>query len=240
MIWLYVATLSSFFIKGLCGFANAMVFTTILSFGGFVMQHIMPISLLMNYPTNPIMAWKDRKSLDHRVWLPLSIMVAAGIVPGAIFFKNMDTGLIEIIFGVLVILSVLHMIFKKEKTTAAKKQIDWKMILLGIVSGFVTGFCGIGVLVGVYVSKATDDTHAFKANACLVYFIGDTVKMIMYIILNLFSREILLEALLLYPVVALGLWLGMKCSSLLKESAVKKFVIFMLFISGLAMIVTNL
>lgn len=33
MIWWIVAALCAFFVKGLCGFANTLVFTTILSFG---------------------------------------------------------------------------------------------------------------------------------------------------------------------------------------------------------------
>ena len=32
MVWLIVATLAASFIKGVCGFANTLVFTTILSF----------------------------------------------------------------------------------------------------------------------------------------------------------------------------------------------------------------
>ncbi|MBR5230738.1 MAG: sulfite exporter TauE/SafE family protein [Clostridia bacterium] len=240
MIWFMFVTFVSFIVKGLCGFANTMVFTTLLSFGGSVMQHIMPVNLLLNYPTNVIMAWKDRKSLNRSVWLPLSIMVVVGTIPGTIFFKNTDTRWIEIIFGVMVILSVLDMMFRKSKPAVAEGKIDWKMGILGVLAGFVTGFCGIGVLVGTYVSKATDDTHAFKANACLVYFIGDTVKLLMYLLLDLLSVEILLESLMLYPAVVLGLWLGMKVSSLLKEAAVKKFVMIMLFLSGLALILTNL
>ena len=33
MIYWILATLTAFFIKGLCGFANTLVFTSILSFG---------------------------------------------------------------------------------------------------------------------------------------------------------------------------------------------------------------
>ena len=33
MFFWIIATLSAFFVKGLCGFANTLVFTSILSFG---------------------------------------------------------------------------------------------------------------------------------------------------------------------------------------------------------------
>ena len=37
MLWLIIATVCAYFVKGLCGFANTLVFTTIL---GFTMNNI--------------------------------------------------------------------------------------------------------------------------------------------------------------------------------------------------------
>ena len=46
MIYWILATLTAFFIKGLCGFANTLVFTSILSFG-IVNANISPVELLI-------------------------------------------------------------------------------------------------------------------------------------------------------------------------------------------------
>ena len=56
MIWLMIAALCAYFVKGLCGFANTLVFTTIL---GFTMDNIniSPLEVLLGYPTNVILAW---------------------------------------------------------------------------------------------------------------------------------------------------------------------------------------
>ena len=45
MVWWIAATLVAFFIKGLCGFANTLIFTTILSFGSSNLS-ITPVELL--------------------------------------------------------------------------------------------------------------------------------------------------------------------------------------------------
>ena len=67
MLWI-LATIAAYFIKGLCGFANTLVFTTILSFGT-ANASISPIDLVLGYPTNLILTWKNRNRLDWKVWL---------------------------------------------------------------------------------------------------------------------------------------------------------------------------
>ena len=89
MIFWIIATLAAFYIKGLCGFANTLVFTSILSFGSANIN-ISPVELVLGYPTNLIISFKERKSIDLKIVLPLSIMVIVGSIGGAIFLKEAD------------------------------------------------------------------------------------------------------------------------------------------------------
>ena len=82
-LWI-LAAVAAYFIKGLCGFANTLVFTSILSFG-VANANISPIDLLLGYPTNLILTWKNRRSLAPKVYLPLAALVLAGSIPGAFF-----------------------------------------------------------------------------------------------------------------------------------------------------------
>lgn len=55
-LWV-IAAVAAYFIKGLCGFANTLVLTSILSFGA-ANANISPIDLLLGYPANLILTWK--------------------------------------------------------------------------------------------------------------------------------------------------------------------------------------
>ena len=100
------------------------------------------------------------------LWLvTLCALVLAGIIPGTFIFTNMDTRLLEGIFGVAVVLIALEMLLRKQKVRAPGQKPGWRLSLLGELSGFVCGFCNTGVLVGTYLSKVTGSTQAFKANA---------------------------------------------------------------------------
>ena len=70
MIWMIVATLCAYFVKGLCGFANTLVFSTILSVGVDNIN-ISPVELLLGYPSNVIISWKERKSVIWQFCIPL-------------------------------------------------------------------------------------------------------------------------------------------------------------------------
>lgn len=52
VLWV-IAAFAAFFVKGLCGFANTLVFTSILGFGA-ANVNISPVELL-GYPTNLIL-----------------------------------------------------------------------------------------------------------------------------------------------------------------------------------------
>ena len=45
-------------------------------------RNISPAELLLGYPTNVIMAWKERRSIQWKICIPLSALVIAGSIPG--------------------------------------------------------------------------------------------------------------------------------------------------------------
>ena len=121
MVWWIIATVCAFFVKGLCGFANTLVFSTILSFGN-TNKGISPVELVLGYPTNAILAWKERKSIKWGVCIPLSILVILGCIPGAVFLKNADTGIIKIIFGFVIILIGAEMLLREVYSKKIKQS----------------------------------------------------------------------------------------------------------------------
>ena len=102
-LWM-LAAVAAYFVKGLCGFANTLVFTSILSFGSATNANISPVDLLVGYPTNVILTWKNREKLNARVWLPLAALVLAGSVPGALLLKHVDARAIKVVFGAVIVL----------------------------------------------------------------------------------------------------------------------------------------
>ena len=112
MVWLIVATLAASFIKGVCGFANTLVFTTILSFS-FNNIQITPMDLIIGYPANVIIAWKERRQINWRISLPVAALIIFGNIPGIFMLKNVDTRTIKVIFGFFIIAMGIEMLMRE-------------------------------------------------------------------------------------------------------------------------------
>lgn len=239
MFWLWMlAAASAYFIKGLCGFANTLVFTSILSFG-VANANISPIDLLLGYPTNIILTWKNRKKLDPKVYLPLAAMVLAGSVPGALLLKNVDARVIKLVFGVVVVLLGAEMLsreYSKRKLRSSKPV----LLLIGVTAGVLSGMFGVGALLAAYVSRVTEGGDAFKANISAVFIADNTFRIVLYSVLGLLTFDTVKFVLTLLPFAFLGLFAGMRCSSRMDEKLVRKITSVLLILSGISLILKNL
>ena len=237
IIWI-IATLCAFFIKGLCGFANTLVFTSVLSFGTANIS-ISPVELILGYPTNVIISWKERRSINPRICVPLSFMVIAGSLVGVIFLKNAGTTLIKMICGIVIVFTGIEL-FIHEISDKKKKGSGILFAIVGIASGILCGMYGIGALLGAYIGRVAEDTKAFKANICLVFIVENTFRIICYIIFGIITFDSLKKALMLMPFMMIGLGGGMLSAGFIDEKLAKKIVVVMLIISGTALFIQAL
>ncbi len=238
MIWWIIAALCAFFVKGLCGFANTLVFSTIMSFG-LSNLNISPVELLLGYPTNAVIAWQERRRIDWKLCLPLAALVVLGSIPGMLLLKNADTGAIKLLFGVVIVAIGVEMLLRERSTKKAKES-KALLAMIGLLSGVLCGLYGIGALLGAYIGRVARDSGAFRANICVVFFVENTLRIVLYGANGILSMGMLLHALRLAPFMALGLYLGVKSRALLDERAAKRLVIVMLIVSGLALIAAQI
>lgn len=236
-LWI-LAAVAAYFIKGLCGFANTLVFTSILSFG-VANANISPIDLLLGYPTNLILTWKNRRRLAPKVYLPLAALVLAGSIPGAFLLKHVDARAVKVLFGVVVAALGVEM-FSREYSKKRLRSSRIVLAIIGVTAGVLCGLFGVGALLAAYVSRVTEDGGSFKANISAVFIVDNTFRIVLYSVLGLLTFDTLKTALLLLPFALAGLFLGMKCSSRMNESLVKKITSILLVLSGISLILKNL
>ena len=238
MGWWIAAALAAYFVKGLCGFANTLVFNAILSFGQSNLA-ITPVELLVSTPSNLLMAWRERRAINWKMCLPLCAVLLAGCIPGALLLKSVNADAVKLLCGAVIAGLGLEMLCRKPGS-GQKKQSRVGMLLIGLLSGVLCGLFGVGALMGAYLSRITEDSHAFKANLCVVFLAENLFRLLWYAWLGMLSGDMLFKALALYPAMLLGLWLGMRSSRVLNEKAARRVVLVMLVVSGAALIVTSL
>lgn len=236
MLWWVAAAVCAYFVKGLCGFGNTLVFTTVLAFGHDNVN-ISPVDLLLGYPSNVYFAWRERKHINWRICLPLIALILLGNIPGMLFLKNADTRLIKIIFGIVTMLIGADMLLRKG---GEGKQSKWMLGAIGLLSGVLCGLYGVGALISAYISRVTKDTHAFKGNMCMVFTAENTFRLIVYACLGILTGDVALRALVLALPMVAAFFLGIGAGKRLDEAKAKRLVILMLIFSGAALVVNSL
>ena len=239
MMYLWVlAAFAAYFVKGLCGFANTLVFTSILSFGA-PNANISPVDLLLGYPANMNLIRKNRKHLNPKVYLPLAALVLAGSIPGALLLKNVDAGAIKLMFGAVVVLLGLEMLARtwKNGSTRASRPL---LVLIGVTAGMLCGLFGVGALLAAYVGRVTEDGDSFKANLSAVFLADNTFRILLYGALGLLKLDTVKSALLLFPFALLGLLAGVWCSRRMDETPARRITSLLLVLSGISLILSNL
>ena len=235
MGWMMFAAVCAYFVKGLCGFANTLVFSTILSFSTNNVN-ISPVELVLGLPSNIMISYKERKSVQWKVCLPLAGLVLLGDIPGILLLKNTNTQVIKGIFGFVIIAIGVEMLLREYMGKTKKSQL--LLITIGILSGILCGLYGIGAVLAAYMGRVTDNSSSFKGNLCIVFLIDNLFRLVMYGVTGIITLATLKQSVILFPFMALGLFLGMKGSSFLDEKKIKKLVIIMLILSGVSLIVT--
>ncbi len=237
LLWI-TATLLAFFLKGLCGFANTLTFNSIMNFGDSAVN-ISPIELLLGFPTNIIMAWRGRRKLNAKLFVPPSLMTLLGSAAGAFLLRNIDASFAKVFFGVVVVSLGAEMLFR-ERGVKKSKGSPVMFAVIGVLSGVLSGLFGVGALLAAYMSRTTESSDEFKANMCAVFFVGDAFRLILYAALGIITPAVLRQALTLSPFMLIGLFLGIKSCGLIDERRVRRLVVILLIISGAALIVGNL
>ncbi len=233
-----IAVLTAYIIKGMCGFANTLIFSSIMSFSTDNIN-ITPTELLIGYPSNIYIAFKERKSISLKTWLPLAILVIAGIMPGVFFLKRGNTELLKVFFGLSIVLISIEMYFR-EKSKEKNQSSKFTLAIIGILSGMLCGLFGIGAFLAAYISRTTSNTKEFKGNLCMVFLVENSFRIILYIYTGIINLTILKDALLLLPFMFVGIVTGMFLSNKISEKHIKTIVILLLMISGLSLIINNI
>ncbi|MBQ6509759.1 MAG: sulfite exporter TauE/SafE family protein [Flexilinea sp.] len=237
VLWI-IAALVSAFIKGLCGVGDAPVFSSILAFRYDNIQ-ISPVSVMMSLPANILLAVKNRKALRRSLWLPLTVLIISGNVPGILLLKNTDTRVLKVWFGFFIILVGILMLLN-ELSPKKRRPSRILLVLIGVLAGVTSGLFGIGVLLIIYVTQTTDNLEEFKANICMVYAAENATRLLLYIILGVFTMAHLKRALMVFPFILIGIFLGMKSAAYLDERRAKIVIMCMLIFSGVTIVLSNL
>lgn len=236
---MFLSVLAAYFIKGITGFGNTLVMAPLFSFV-VANRFTTPVDLLISIPTNAWLVWKNRASINFRTILPLSIMLLAGVIPGILLLKTGNDLVLKLVLGIVIVALGIEMLYRKPpEQTGGGKNNKALLAVVGLVSGVLAGMYGISAFLVAYISRTSTDRSQFRANLCSLFLVDNIFRLIWYSATGIMTAEIIRFTVFMAPAVVLGMYLGTKVDTGLKEDTVRKATIYLLVISGALLLVKS-
>lgn len=190
---LFIGAILAFWISAICGGGASLILIPILNL--IIPTSLVPFSLTVGTLTSSasrIVAF--RKSVHWKIFfwfVPFSI---PAVLLGAYLIKYINPIYLQLIVAVLLVSNVPQLFLnKKEQDKEEKPSPKYVLAIIGFLAGFVSGITGaIGLLFNRFYLKyglTKEEIIATRAaNEIILHFI----KLIIYIILGLYSKNALL------------------------------------------------
>ena len=237
-LWM-LAVLVGYFIKGVAGIGNTLVVTSAMSYTR-TNAEITPVELLLCVPTNLAVTWVYRRHINWKLAVAPLCMVLVGDLLGVLLLKNVDVTAMKMIFGVVLMLLSVEQLWREWQGRPTRAAHPALMLMLGISAGVLCGMFGVGALLAAYLSRVTTDDMTYKGTMSVIFTVENLFRVVAYSVAGLLTRESLVNAAMLLPFMALGLFLGIRLSSRMNARAMRIVIGVMLLISGVPLVLAAL
>lgn len=238
-LFLFFVQFCSYFVKGIAGFGDPLISNPMLSMTDMQNNQITPMNLLMNWPLNFYIAFKNRKAFSIKSTIPMLICILIGMIPGMLFLKYATSWILKAALGLLILICGAEMLTRKESSGSSGNPVI--MALVSIASGFTAGLYGINLFFVAYIERTGYVNRSqFRGQMCFIFFIENTVRLIIYIVTGFYTVDIIKMACISAVGVVCGMFLGSRVDSKLNEATVRRIITIVFMCAGLSTLIKAL
>ena len=238
-LFIFAAQLLAYLVKGLIGFGNPLISAPILSMG-LDNVVITPGTLLLDCPVNAWITWKNRRSFQWLRILPLLAVNLCGIIPGTLLLRFSLPWVIKTVLGVIVVFLGLEMATRNLRSIRPEREDrPWLRLVVSAFSGVSAGLFGINLFIVAYLQRTARDYDEFKGSMCFLFFGENAVRLVVYAVTGLLTRQVLLFGLASLPAAVLALALAAWLGPRLEEGKLHKGAIVLFLLGGVSIIVKS-
>ena len=236
MMLFVIATLSAYFIKGLCGFGNTPVFNSITALN-YDNKNISPIELLVGLPANVVISIRGRKRINYSMCLKLVVFIFIGAALGTYMLSSINPRIIKVLCGVVIIFVAIRLSVNEDVKLFENRLF---VVLTSLFSGLICGLYGIGVFMVPYVRNKSLTNEEFKSNMGFISMFDNLLRVFLYVTSGILTLSAIKTACILIPFSIVSLYFGFYVSRFVNEKLAKQLAMLLLVITGIVLIVNNI
>ena len=236
MLWIGVAILAAYVVRGMSGFGAGLVAAPLLAFV-LPVHVIVPTTGLLVFILFIFLTLRDRHDVIWRELKLLAPPTIAGVVAGLFLFKLLDNQLLLILLGVFLILYAAYMLAVHAFGLPEFKCSERWAIPLGFGGSFFDTLFGGGggTLVVIYMHARGIGRMELRATLAMLWFFEMIARIAGYGIAGFYTREVLILVAALLPIVWIGTWIGEHLGNRVSPAAFQRILAAVLMLSGLSL-----
>ena len=236
-VWLGLIYFVAAFTQGVSGFGFGLVAMPLLLLF-FDARLAVPLCMLNGLVITLFLSLRLRASVDWQKIRPLFYGCLPGIIAGALFLRQADNGLIQILLGLLLLAYVCFALFFSPG--ARKMSAFWP-----VVAGFGTGVIGSAFSAGgppviIYTTLTGWAKDEIKATLSAFFFITGIGMALAHYFVGLTNMAVLVQFRFSVVFVFAGMSLGSICYGRISPSAYLRVILWLLMAMGLMMVCSGL
>lgn len=232
LVILGIAIFCGFFVQTLIGFAGSLIALPILLLAVKLPDAIALISIFYLF-SSAFMVHREWHNIDKDTIIRLTLTSLIGVVLGIAVLAYAKPVLLQTGLGIFILLYVGYVLLGKTEVALGRKT-NWAF---GVLGGFFSGvFSTGGPLYVISVKNSVQEAKTFRATMIGVLALVTVIRIPALSISGVLDLNHVKMSLVILPVFFLAQFLGTKLFPKINEVQFKKILLFILCLSGLALI----
>ncbi|MDC6384087.1 sulfite exporter TauE/SafE family protein [Flagellimonas taeanensis] len=216
------------------GFGSSVFFVPVGNFY-FDFYSVLGMTAIFHLSSNISKIFLFKKGLDKKLLLYIGLPSVLFVVIGGFLSKMVDSGALEIILGIFLVVFSLLFLIKNEIVVLPNKK---NAMIGGTLSGFSAGLLGTGGAIrGLTMAAFNLEKNAFIATSAFIDFMIDFSRTFVYYDNGYIGKQELTYLPFLLIIGFVGTYLGKKILAYIPQEKFRKLSLIFILIIGMATIV---
>ena len=228
-----VAAFAAYLVFGLCGFGSTLIIVPLLAHF-FPLKFVVPAIVIVDCAASLHQGLRLRAEVNRRDTASLLPFLAAGMVVGALVLAHTPGSVLLPLLGVFVTAYGVYYAMRPEPVYRLAR---WTAAPIGLVAGTTSSVFGMGgPFYVMYLAGRGSSPEQIRATMPVIFIVTTIVRIALFALTGLITREVLIAAALLAPVMALGLWSGNRWHARFSRADLPRAIGALLGLSGLSLL----
>lgn len=231
------AVLAAYVIFAISGFGSTLIAVPLLAHL-FPLKFVVPVVVLLDATASYAQGFRLRRQLNKRDVLPLLPFLIAGMLAGVSILVSVPGKFLLPALGIFVAVFGTYYALKRE---SAFRFGRWMAAPFGLLGGTSSSVFGVGGPFYVMYLVGRGSTPAQIRSTMPVIFMFTTVgRIVLFAIAGLMTKDVLITAGLLLPMMVIGLWCGNRLHLNISRDHAVRVIGGLLTLSGLSLVLRSL